>query len=183
MAQQTRTTRDIWLRWLLKADTMTNSKPASNRAAGQPAARLDAIDRAMLDVLSADARVSVRVLAERLRISRANAYARLQRLTDGGVITGFAAVIDPHRAGLRTSAYVMITMEQTSWRSTLEQFRAIPYVEHVALVAGDVDALLLVRTPDNATLRDVVLERIQAVEGVRATRTWLIFQETGGAGS
>jgi DNA-binding Lrp family transcriptional regulator len=36
---------------------------------------------------------------------------------------------------------------------------------------------MLVRTPDNASLRDVVLARIHAVEGVRATRTWLIFDE------
>jgi DNA-binding Lrp family transcriptional regulator len=60
--------------------------------------------------------------------------------------------------------------------------REIPYVEHIALVGGDFDVLLLVRTPDNATLRDVVLERIQAVTGVRGTRTWLIFEETAGAG-
>jgi DNA-binding Lrp family transcriptional regulator len=51
----------------------------------------------------------------------------------------------------------------------------------VALVGGDFDILLLVRTPDNSTLRDVVLERLQALEGVRSTRTWLIFEELPGS--
>ena len=137
----------------------------------------------MLGALAADARISIRALADRLNISRANAYSRLDRLTRDGVITGFSARVDPHLAGLGTSAYVMLTVEQTAWRALNVALREIPYVEHIALVGGDFDVLLLVRTPDNATLRDVVLERIQAVEGVRASRTWLIFEETDGAGA
>src|SRR5436309_2630492 len=67
---------------------------------------LDEIDRAMLAELSTDGRLAVRALAERLHISRTNAYARLERLMAEGVITGFGARIDPRRAGLGTSAYI-----------------------------------------------------------------------------
>ncbi|MTD54373.1 Lrp/AsnC family transcriptional regulator [Amycolatopsis pithecellobii] len=151
-------------------------------AAGQTAS-LDDIDQAMLTELSADARISVRALADRLNISRANAYNRLERLTRDRVITGFSADIDPMRAGLGTSAYVMLTVEQTSWRTIEGGLRKIPYVEHIALVGGDFDVLVLVRTPDNAALREIVLEQIQAVEGIRSTRTWLIFEEATGQGA
>lgn len=137
----------------------------------------------MLALLTDDARISIRALADRLNISRANAYARLDRLTRDGVITGFSAQVAPQRAGLGTSAYVTLTVEQTAWRALNAALRKIPYIEHIALVGGDFDVLLLVRTPDNATLRDVVLESIQAVEGVRASRTWLIFEETTGSGA
>ena len=137
----------------------------------------------MLAAFGADARISIRALADRLNISRANAYSRLDRLTREGVITGFGARLDPHLAGLGTSAYVMLTVEQTAWRSLNVALRKIPYVEHIALVGGDFDVLLLVRAPDNHTLRDVVLERIQAVKGVRGSRTWLIFEEADGAGA
>ncbi len=58
------------------------------------------------------------------------------------------------------------------------ELREIPYVEHVSLVGGDFDILLLGRTPDNASLSDVVLERLQALDGVRSTRTWLTSPET-----
>ncbi|NBH07129.1 winged helix-turn-helix transcriptional regulator [Amycolatopsis sp. SID8362] len=148
---------------------------------GRTAPPLDEIDRAMLAELSADGRLAVRALAERLHISRTNAYARLERLLAEGVITGFGARIDPRRAGLGTSAYIMVTVEQTSWRTMATDLHEIPYVDHVALVGGDFDILLLVRTPDNQTLRDVVLERLQALEGVRSTRTWLIFEELPGS--
>lgn len=162
---------------------MSSHNPDPAPPDGHPAERLDDIDRAILGELTADARISVRALAERVAISRANAYNRLDRLTRDEVITGFTTRIDPPRAGLGTSAYVMITVEQTAWRPMEAGLRNIPYVEHIALVGGDFDVLLLVRAPDNAALREVVLEKIQAVEGVRATRTWLIFEESTGLGA
>jgi DNA-binding Lrp family transcriptional regulator len=162
---------------------MSKLTPPAGSPGGRTAPALDGIDHAMLAALTADGRISVRALADRLNISRANAYSRLDRLSRDGVITGFGARLDPHLAGFGTSAYVMVTVEQAAWRTVRAGLRAIPYVEHIALVSGDFDVLLLVRTPDNTALRDVVLERIQAVEGVRGTRTWLIFEETAGAGT
>jgi DNA-binding Lrp family transcriptional regulator len=166
--------------------TATGDQTSSDTSAhgglpGRSVAALDDVDRAMLAELASDGRLAVRALAERLHISRTNAYARLERLLAEGVITGFGAKIDPRRAGLGTSAYIMVTVEQTSWRTMATDLHEIPYVDHVALVGGDFDILLLVRTPDNTTLRDVVLERLQALEGVRSTRTWLIFEELPGS--
>ena len=170
----------------LSSDSIQTSKtseddPAHTPLPGRTVAALDEIDHAILAELAADGRLAVRALAERLHISRTNAYARLERLLSEGVITGFGAKIDPRLAGLGTSAYIVITVEQTSWRTMAADLREIPYVEHVALVGGDFDILLLVRTPDNASLRDIVLERLQAFEGVRSTRTWLIFEEQTGS--
>ncbi len=167
------------------SDARSESKTSESATAhgslpGRTALALDDIDHAILAELSADGRIAIRALAERLHISRTNAYARLERLMAEGVITGFGAKIDPRLAGFGTSAYILITVEQTSWRTMAAELREIPYVEHVSLVGGDFDILLLVRTPDNASLRDVVLERLQALDGVRSTRTWLIFEEQAG---
>lgn len=151
--------------------------PAPGRSAGG----LDEVDRRIVRELVRDARISVRALAERVHVSRANAYSRLDRLLATGVIEGFTARVSPERVGLGTSAYVSVAIEQNSWRDVASQLGTLPYVEHVALVGGDFDVLVLVRAPSNAALRDVVLERIQGVPGVKATRTWLIFEEFDGA--
>jgi DNA-binding Lrp family transcriptional regulator len=162
----------------------TSSGPGDGSgAAGRSAPALDEVDRRLLEELRRDARVSIRALAERVHVSRSNAYARLDRLLADGVITGFTARVDPQRAGLGTSAFVALSIEQNAWRDVSGAFARIPYVEHVALVGGDFDVLALVRAPDNAALREVVLERIQAVPGVKATRTWLIFDEFGDLGA
>lgn len=158
--------------------------PEQGEATGRSAAPrpLDDTDRAIIAALVDDARTSVRTLAERLHISRANAYARLDRLLEQGAITGFTARIDPVRVGLGTTAYVSINMEQNTWRTVSGELQRLPFVDSVALLASEFDALVLVHAPDNTTLRTLVLDRIQAIKGVTATRTWLAFEEIRGPG-
>ncbi|WP_442930134.1 Lrp/AsnC family transcriptional regulator [Micromonospora sp. LH3U1] len=150
---------------------------------GRSARALDEVDRRILDELVRDGRTSVRTLAERIHISRTNAYARVERLVRDGVITGFRAQVAPEAAGLGTSAYMALTIEQNTWRVVSAELARVRYVEHVALLGGDHDVLALVRAPDNAALRDVVLGRVQSIPGVLSTRTWLVFEEFDGAGS
>jgi DNA-binding Lrp family transcriptional regulator len=153
--------------------------PASSETAGPglPARPLDAIDRDILRILQADGRASIRSVAERVHVSRANAYARINRLLDDGVIRGFGARVDHERAGHGTSAYITLRIVQNSWRTVREQLRVLPGASHIALVGGDFDVLLLVHTPDNRALREVVLTRLQAIPEVLGTRTLLVFEE------
>ncbi len=144
---------------------------------------LDAVDRRIMEALARDARTSVRALAEQLHVSRTNAYARLERLVADGVITGFHARIAPDRAGLGTSAYLSIGIEQNTWREVSARLREVPYVEHICLLAGDHDVLALIRAPDNGALRTLVLDVVQGIPGVLSTRTWLVFEEFDGAGT
>lgn len=145
----------------------------------QPPARpLDAIDRGILRLLQTDGRASIRSVADRVHVSRANAYARISRLIDDGVIRGFTARVDHERAGQGASAYITLKIVQNSWRTVREELQALPGATHIALVSGDFDVLLLVHTQDNRSLRELVLTKIQAIPEVLSTRTLLVFEET-----
>ncbi|WP_370468355.1 AsnC family transcriptional regulator [Streptacidiphilus sp. P02-A3a] len=139
---------------------------------------LDRIDRAIVRLLQQDGRASVRSVAERVHVSRANAYARIARMVEDGVIRGFTARVDHERAGQAASAYITLRIVQNSWRTVRGQLLELPGVEHIALVGGDFDVLLLVHTVDNRALRDLVLNRIQGIPEVLGTNTLLVFEET-----
>ena len=141
------------------------------------ASPLDDTDRRILDELAADGRMSMRTLAERLHVSRANAYARVDRLQKSGVIRGFRADVDPVASGLTTTAYVTLNLRQADWRRIRERLQALPGIAHIGLVGGDFDVILLVRARDNEDLRRLVLDEIQGMEGVLTTRTLLVFEE------
>lgn len=162
------------------AEPGRTAPPAEPTPGGEPAQPPDEVDRKILDVLVRDGRTSIRTLADRVHISRSNAYARVERLLRDGVITGFRAQVAPEPAGLGTSAYIGITIQQNTWREVSAQLARVRYLEHAALLGGDHDVLALVRAPDNAALRDVVLSRIQGIPGVLSTRTWLVFEEFDG---
>jgi DNA-binding Lrp family transcriptional regulator len=139
---------------------------------------LDSIDRTILRLLQEDGRASIRSVAERVHVSRANAYARINRLIEDGVIRGFTARVDHERAGHGASAYITLKIVQNSWRTVREKLVTLPGVVHIALVSGDFDVLLLVHTVDNRSLRELVLTRLQAIEEVLSSRTLLVFEET-----
>ena len=141
-------------------------------------ASLDRIDRAILRLLQQDGRASIRSVAERVHVSRANAYARIARMVEDGVIQGFTARVDHERAGQGASAYITLKIVQNSWRTVRGQLLELPGVEHMALVSGDFDVLLLVHTVDNKALRELVLNRIQSIPEVLGTHTLLVFDET-----
>jgi DNA-binding Lrp family transcriptional regulator len=60
---------------------------------------LDSVHFKILDVLRTHGRISIAALAERVGVSRANAYSRFEALRADGVLTGFSARIDPARVG------------------------------------------------------------------------------------
>ena len=95
---------------------------------------MDALDHAILDILRADARTSVNVIAQQVHVSRANAYARIKRMTDDGVILGYRVVTDPVSAGFRSSAYVSMSVDQRRWQVTIEHLSKRPLRRHVAVL-------------------------------------------------
>jgi len=138
---------------------------------------LDDVDRAIIARLCADGRESMRALSERLHISRAGAYARVSRLEAAGIISGYTAVIDPDRLGYGVAAYIYLRIAQHSWKDVRESIGLIEEVDHAALISGDDDLVLLVRTSDAAALRDLVLTKMQTLPGVLSTKTVLILDE------
>ena len=145
--------------------------------ADQAAVPLDDVDRNIIAELTRDGRMSVTQVAENVHISRAHAYTRIARLTGEGVLTKFTALVDPIKAGLKSSAYVTLKVRQHSWRELRELLRAIPEVHHIALVGGDFDVILLVRAVDNIDLRRVIFDQLQSMPGVLDTQTFLVFED------
>ncbi|MDQ6524543.1 Lrp/AsnC family transcriptional regulator [Nocardioides sp. LHD-245] len=138
---------------------------------------MDRVDHGILDILRADSRTSIREVAERLGISRASAYARVKRLVETRVIRGFTIDVDHAALGLGLPAYIHVRIKQNTWKSFRKKAWALEEAAHVALVAGDFDCVILVRARDAEHLRELVLERIQALPEVVATQTVLVFEE------
>lgn len=154
------------------------ARPVPANLAGRPATRgLDPVDRAILAALRDDGRLSTAALAELVGVSRAGAYARLERLRADGVLTGASVQVDPTRVGLGITALIQLSCRQPAWRVLRESLASMPEIEWGGLVTGEHDAVLLVRVPDVETLRDVLLERLQAIEGVHNTETVFVLEE------
>jgi DNA-binding Lrp family transcriptional regulator len=139
--------------------------------------QIDDVDRALIAALIDDARISLTDLAAAINVSRSTAHTRLQRLRDDNVITGFTATINPQAVGFSVAAAVFIDIEQHDWRTLRAELAAIPGVEYLAMCAGRFDLMVIARAESIPALRDVLLEQIQHIDGVRSTETVVILDE------
>ncbi len=140
---------------------------------------LDRFDRRILDILAGDGRISVTELARRVGLSKSPVQARLRRLEETGVITGYRALYDPIRLGLDHVAFVEVKLADTR-EAALEAFnaavRAVPEVEQCHLIAGSFDYLLKVRTGSMTGYRMLLAERISTLPHVAHTSTYVAMQ-------
>ena len=125
-------------------------------------ADLDAVDRQILGLLHADARMTNSALAEELGIAASTCHGRVRRLVESGVIRGFYADIDPAAVGLPLQAMISVSL-QSHARGRIRDF-----ILHVA-------------ARDTEDLRSFVVENLNADADVAGTQTSLIFEHLRGA--
>jgi len=140
---------------------------------------LDRFDRAILDVLSGEGRIAVTDLAKRIGLTKTPTQARLRRLEERGVITGYCAQINPIRLGLDHVAFVEVKLTDTR-EAALRSFNAavlrVPEIEQAHMIASHFDYLLKVRTRDMAAYRVVLGEKISALPYVSSTSTYVAME-------
>lgn len=156
---------------------MSNIRASDSVSAGRSAPALDDIGYRILAALRENGRLSMAALAERVGISRAGAYSRVEALVDAGVITGFCANVDPAKAGLSIGAHVFVTVHPQSWPSFRERVLEMPEVEYCAVTTGEHDAMLMIRATDVGGVHDFSTGVIAQLSEVRTVVSVVILDE------
>lgn len=131
---------------------------------------MDDLDRNILAQLSGDARMSVAVLARRLRVARSTVQARLERLESTGAIAGYTLRLGEAARGARIRATGLLGIEPRAQPGVLSRLKSLPQVERVHTTSGRVDLLLQLATASTTEL-DETLDRIGGIEGVRSSES------------
>ena len=136
---------------------------------------MDAIDIAILRRLMERARTTWAELGSLLGLSAPAAADRVRKLEEAGVISGYAALVDPEAAGCGLGAFVSVTLERADdRRAFLDTVRLLPEVLECHHVAGSEDYILKLRCADTRELERLISDRLKSVPGVR-TRTGVIL--------
>jgi len=114
---------------------------------------LDRYDRAILQILQLEGRVTNSDLAARVSLSESACLRRVRALETSGLLEGYTAVLNQQKAGLGVNVFVSITLERQE-RADLAAFeeavRRVPEVMECYLMSGEYDYLLRVVVADTA---------------------------------
>ena len=143
-------------------------------------ARLDAIDRQILEELQEDGRITNVELARRVGISAPPCLRRVRALEQAGYIKGYRALLDEKRLGYEVTVFAMVhlTSQADADLKAFEDFvRAQPLVRECWMLSGEIDFILKCVAPDLKTFQAFVAE-LTAAPHVRNVKTSLTLHNS-----
>lgn len=134
--------------------------------------KIDQLDRKILRIISQNARMPFKDVAEECGVSRAAIHQRVQRLIDMNVITGSGYIVNPKMLGYQICVYVGITLERGSmYKDVVQELEKIPEIVESQYTLGHYTILIKLYAKNDEHLMELLNGKIQEIPSVVSTET------------
>jgi Lrp/AsnC family transcriptional regulator for asnA, asnC and gidA len=141
--------------------------------------KVDELDKKILEVITLNARIPFKDVADACGVSRAAIHQRVQRLMDIGVIVGSGYHVNPRMLGFRTCTYVGLSLAKGSmYKEVVEELKKIPEIVEAHFTTGNYSVIIKLYARDNEHLMNLLNERIQEIPGVLNTETMISLDQS-----
>ena len=131
---------------------------------------IDGLDGRLIRAMAASPRAGILEIARKLGVARGTVQARLDKLVQRGIVTGFGPDIDLPALGYDVQAFTTLEIAQGRLKDVVDHLRDIPEVLEAHATSGPGDLHCRVAARTNAHLQDVI-NRILEVQGITRTST------------
>lgn len=139
--------------------------------------RLDSLDKKILELIIADARIPFLEVARACNVSGAAIHQRIQKLTSLGILKGSQFNIDPEKIGYETCAYIGLYLKDPEkFDDVVEELRKIPEVVECHYTTGSYDMFIKIYAYNNHHLLTVIHDKLQPL-GLSRSETIISFNE------
>ena len=140
---------------------------------------IDNLDKQILRLLMQDVTRAYTDIAKELNVSGGTIHVRMKKLNEMGVVKGAQLLVNPSAVGFDICAFIGVFLEKGSeYKEAVEQIRAIPEVVELHYTTGTYSMFAKLICRDTKHLREVLNEKLQAVEGVQRTETLISLDES-----
>src|SRR5690554_4203992 len=134
--------------------------------------KIDQLDRKIMRIITQNARMPFKDVAEECGVSRAAIHQRVQRLIDMNVITGSGYTVNPKMLGFQMCVYVGITLDRGSmYKEVVKELEKIPEIVESQYTLGHYTILIKLYAKNDEHLMDLLNGKIQEIPGVVSTET------------
>ena len=139
---------------------------------------IDGLDKVILKALMTNARKSINEIAKTAGISGAAVHQRLKKLEKTNLISGSQLIINPKVLGYKTMAFIGIYLDKAIRNpEAVKQLEKIPEVIECHYTTGNWSILIKILCEDNQHLMNVLNHKIQIIEGVSRTETFISLNQ------
>ena len=139
---------------------------------------IDGLDKVILKALMTNARKSINEIAKTAGISGAAVHQRLKKLEKTNLISGSQLIINPKVLGYKTMAFIGIYLDKAIRNPVaVKQLEEIPEVIECHYTTGNWSILIKILCEDNQHLMNVLNHKIQIIEGVSRTETFISLDQ------
>ncbi|OAV71742.1 Regulatory protein AsnC [Bacteroidales bacterium Barb6] len=143
------------------------------------AEKIDKLDRRILSIISKNARIPFKDVADDCGVSRAAIHQRVQRMVEMGVVIGSGFHVNPTLLGYKTCTYIGVKLERGSmYKDVVPEFEKIPEIVECHFTTGPYTMLVKLYARDNEHLMELLNTKIQEIEGVMATETLISLRQS-----
>lgn len=132
---------------------------------------VDAIDKQILSLLTNNARLPLKQIAAQVFLSSPAVAARIQRLEQEGIITGYHASVDQEKLGNRITAFIQLVLPPESKQHFADFLRVSPFVLECWHVTGPYSMLMKACFADTAQMEAFVAK----LQCYGTTQTQIVF--------
>ncbi|MDQ1731613.1 MAG: hypothetical protein QOK10_1772 [Pseudonocardiales bacterium] len=130
---------------------------------------LDNLDISLLTAMLENPRAGELELSRLISVARATVHARLKRMEEAGVITGYGPDLDLAAAGYAVTAFVTLEIAQGALADTASALLSVPGVLEAYATTGPGDVLCKVAAKSHLALQQTLLQLSSLPMVVRST--------------
>lgn len=144
-----------------------------------PNLEIDNVDLKILSLLMEDANMPYTEIAKRVYVSGGTVHVRMKKMEDMGIVTGAQLKIDHSKLGYDIIAFLGIYLEKSSlYHEVASQLSTIPEIVSIHYTTGIYSIFAKVICKDTKHLRNVLHDKIQKVQGIQRTETFIALEES-----
>lgn len=118
-------------------------------------------------------------VAKSANVSSGTVHLRMKKMMDAGMVKGTTLSMNYAKMGWTVSAFVGIYLKDTSkFQHAYDALRAIPEVVKIHYTTGRFNVFIKVHARDNHHLKEILQEKVEPIETIRRTETFLSLEES-----
>lgn len=140
---------------------------------------IDHLDKQILAKLVEDGKMPYTDIAKILFVSSGTIHVRMKKMEQMGIVRGSSVLLDYHKLGYDVTAFLGIYLDKSSlYDEVVEQIKNIPEVVEANYTTGTYSILAKIVCKDTNHLRLVLHDKIQKIEGIQRTETFISLEES-----